>query len=83
MKSLNKSIDQIAYDLSIDGFSVLTPYRQDLSQALVLFKQRFSINENLQSTSYRYKPKVFKASDMMVDVLTSLLDKLRNKRKAS
>ena len=34
--------------------------------------------------SHEFKPsEIFKASDMMVDVLTKLLDKERNKRKAS
>ena len=37
-----------------------------------------------KNTSYEFKPnEIFKASDMMVDSLTKLLDKERNKRKAS
>ena len=68
-------------DVSDEEWLILIYIKNNLPDEGIIIEDKTHPEKN---TSYEFKAnEIFKASDMMVDALTKLLDKERNKRKAS
>ncbi len=68
-------------DVPDEEWLILIYIKNNLPEEGIIIEDKTDIDKNV---THEFKPnEIFKASDMMVDSLTKLLDKERNKRKAS
>lgn len=61
----NKSFEKIAYELYIDGFSVLSPTHQSIIEIANIFRKRFNHISESQGESAKYKCEIIKPGDLL------------------